>query len=69
MAEIYVLNPQTGILHIVGGCHHSNNPGYKHFDSLQEAFTFEGRAVRFCRFCEKIGSDALKNIQKKKGNA
>lgn len=58
----YVLNTDTGKLHIYGYCTYSNGKGdnYKYFDSEQEAYEFAGKHINPCKNCEKMKERILK---------
>ena len=62
MINMYVLNPKTKTLHIVGGCWLANSPEYKRFESEEEAREKDGSRVHFCKHCEKKRDELLRNM-------
>ncbi len=55
MGERFLYNPKTNKLHIVGYCQHANpkRTDYLAFDTENEALAYDGRAVGFCKLCQK----------------
>lgn len=55
MAKKYMINKDTGKLHIVGYCHHTtkSNPNHvAYFDTEEEVYLNFGRQVRTCHLCQ-----------------
>ena len=55
MAKNYMLNKDTGKLHIVGYCHHTTGMLpylIEYFDTEDEAYLHFGREVRPCDLCQ-----------------
>ena len=55
MKHQYVYNENTGALHIVGFCQHTNPMPvrYRIFDTEQEAYTYAGKHIKACKTCEQ----------------
>lgn len=52
----YMLNTDTGMLHIAGGCPYTTRAKPDHvafFDTEQEAHKFAGKNIQFCSLCGK----------------
>ena len=62
----YVLNTETGKLHLLG-CHciSTNNPHHKLFDTEEEARKQDALSVGWCKFCLKKREKMLKESLEK----
>ena len=63
MAEKYMLNKDTGKLHIVGYCSHSSTAHPNHvvyFDTEEDVYLNFGRQVRTCLLCQKKKEQKMK---------
>ena len=68
MDKLYALNSKTKKLHIVGFCPHSNNWGYRCFDSEEEAIASAG-PIQHCKKCaEKHDEFLRRNLKKEHGS-
>lgn len=55
MQKGYFVNPNTGTLHIIGGCYHSETvpKGLKIYKSEDEAIAENQRYMKHCKLCFK----------------
>lgn len=59
----YILNKNTGTLHIENYCAHAQKSLYKAaaFETEQEAFQHAGKHVKLCKLCERKKEEFLHN--------
>lgn len=55
MKEKFLYNTKTGKLHVKGYCQHTTGlcADYIAFDTENEALAYDGRAVGWCKLCQK----------------
>ena len=68
MSKIYIYNKKTHTLHIEGYCPHTffgmhYGDDYKPFDSEDDVIAFDGRAVSFCKNCQRKRDKIIKNLK------
>ena len=62
MGEEYLYNPRTDKLHIRGYCQHTRGLciDYITFATEDEALAYDGRAVGWCKLCQKRREQILR---------
>ena len=62
----YILNKNTGTLHIENYCVHAKKSLFNSvaFETEQEAMQHEGRHVKWCKLCEKKKEEILQTQKK-----
>ena len=69
--EIYMYNPGTRLLHLVGGCKDSplhKMSDYKYFTSENEAIAYAGRQIAMCIKCANVRDKLIREDLAKQKN-